>query len=75
MYAPARMKRERALDGVLFFAYLAMALSFGWAVFQGDDAIPGAVIVAGGIGGFVIIGEAAWRLVRWFRDPERGPLL
>jgi hypothetical protein len=71
MYAPARMKRERALDGVLFFAYLAMALSFGWAVFQGDDAIPGAVIVAGGIGAFLVLGETVWYVIRRRRDPDR----
>jgi hypothetical protein len=69
------MDRERLLNGVLGVAYLAMAVYFGWLIVEGDDGVPGAVIVAGGIGGFVIVGECVWRFVRWYRDPERDPLL
>jgi hypothetical protein len=65
------MTRERALNGVLGLANVAMALYFGWAAVEGDDAVPGAVIVIGGLGGFLVGCEAAWYIIRRRRDPDR----
>ena len=67
----AWMTRERALAGVFGLANFVMALSFGWAVVAGDDDVPGAVIVAGGIGGFFVVGETVWYFVHRRNDPDR----
>jgi hypothetical protein len=71
MYASARMTHARLMDGVFALANLAMAVYFGWSLVAGDDAVPGAVIVAAGIGGFLILGETVWYVIRRRRDPDR----
>ena len=59
------MTRARIVDFVVGIAFVAMALEFGWSLLVGSwGGVPPAVIVAGGIGGVVVVIDAAMTVVR-----------